>query len=154
MIDYRKATINDCSLLAKIRVDFLVEANDVKDQDEKDLLHINNEKFLRDSLTDGSFAAWLAIEDGEIIATSGVSFYNLPPNKKCPTGKVAYIGNMFTYPQYRNKGIASKLFNLVVEECKNHGCEKILLNATDMGKPIYEKFGFKDVSNDMVYYII
>ena len=72
--------------------------------------------------------------------------------KKCPTGKVTYISNMFTYPEYRKHGIATKLFALTVEEAKKQGCIKILLNATDMGRPLYEKFGFKDTANDMVYY--
>ncbi len=96
MIEYRKAIIEDCGLLAKIRTDFLVEANGVDSEDEKELLRVSNEKFLTESLADGSFVAWLAVEDDVIIATSGISFYKLPPNKKCPTGKMAYIGNMFT----------------------------------------------------------
>lgn len=154
MIEYRKATIDEGYLLAKIRVDFLVEANNINSEDEKTLMLKNNIKFLSHSLADGSFASWVAVEDGDIIATSGVSFYTLPPNKKCPDGKVAYISNMFTYPKYRNQGIASKLFDLTIEEVKRHGCVKILLNATDMGRPIYEKFGFKNTKNDMVYYAL
>jgi GNAT superfamily N-acetyltransferase len=107
-----------------------------------------------DSLADGSFVSWIAIENGEIVATSGVSFYTLPPNKNSPNGKVAYISNMFTYPKYRKQGIASKLFDLTVNEAKENKCVKILLNATDMGRPIYEKYGFKDTKNDMVFYTV
>lgn len=154
MIEYRKATIDEIDLLAQIRIDFLCEANDVNSEDERKTLYKNNKQFMTNSLADGSFVSWVAIENGTIIATSGVSFYTLPPNKKCPSGKVAYISNMFTYPKYRNQGIAKKLFSLTVEEATKAGCIKILLNATAMGRLIYEKFGFTDIKNDMVYYVL
>lgn len=110
MIEYRKATVDDFDMLAKIRVDFLCEANNVGAEDEKELLYNSNKQFMFTSLSDKSFTSWLAIIDGIIVGTSGVSFFSLPPNKKCPNGKVAHIGNMFTYPQYRKQGIATKLF--------------------------------------------
>lgn len=108
---------------------------------------------MKESLTDGNFISWIALIDEKIVATSGISFYRLPPNKKCPTGKVAYIGNMYTLPQYRKSGMASKLFELIVQEAESLGCTEVFLNATEMGRPIYEKFGFTDIQNDMVYYI-
>jgi len=154
MIEYRKAALVESALLAKIRIDFLCEANDVSSEDEKNRLFDSNRQFISNSLADGSFISWVAVESGKIIATSGITFYTLPPNKKCPNGKVAYISNMFTYSHYRGQGIATKLFALSVEEATNAGCIKILLNATDMGKPIYEKFGFKDTKNDMAYYAL
>ena len=153
MIEYRKVTIDEADLLAGVRVDFLVEANNITGENEKAIMLKNNTQFLSRSLADGSFVSWIAIEFDKIVATSGVSFYTLPPNKSSPDGRVAYISNMFTYPKYRNRGIASKLFALTVEEAKQHGCIKILLNATEMGRPIYKEFGFKDTEDDMVYYV-
>ncbi|MHB1483093.1 MAG: GNAT family N-acetyltransferase [Saccharofermentanales bacterium] len=154
MISYRIATIADRDILVKIRVDLLFEFHNISTEEEKAQLLINNKIFLDESLSNGSFVAWVAEDDGEIIATSGISFYTLPPNGKCPTGKVAYISNMCTFPEYRNRGIATKLFALSVDEAKKRGCSKVLLNATDMGRPIYEKYGFKNTTNDMVYYVV
>ena len=154
MIEYRKATIDEVELLAKIRVDFLREANDINTQDEIELMYNNNKQFMSDSFKDGSFVSWVAIDNGEIVATSGISFYTVPPNKKCPNGKAAYISNMFTYDNYRKQGIASKLLTLAVEEARNHGCKKVMLNAFEMGRYIYEKFGFINLKDEMVYHIV
>ena len=151
MIEYKLALSSDIGELARIRVDFLVEANGVTDE-EKAALYESNLEFFRRTV-DSGFVAWIALEEGEIIGTSGVSFYEYPPNKKAPTGKIAYISNMFTYPEHRGRGIATKLFSLAVEQARERGCEKVLLNATDMGRPIYEKYGFTDVAGDMVFYI-
>ena len=53
------------------------------------------------------------------------------PTHHNPSGNKAYIMNMYTNPKYRRKGIA------------------ISLEATDMGKPLYEKYGFKKMNNEM-----
>jgi GNAT superfamily N-acetyltransferase len=69
-------------------------------------------------------------------------------------GKVAYIGNMFTYPEYRNQGIATKLFSLTVDTAKELGCKEILLDATNMGKPLYKKYGFRKAEDAMCYFVL
>jgi predicted acetyltransferase len=37
----------------------------------------------------------------------------------------------------------------VLTEAKERGFKKASLHATEMGRPIYEKFGFKKVDNEM-----
>ena len=81
MIEYRKASTDEIDLLARIRVDFLFEANNIS-IDEKDTMYKNNAQFMTNSFADGSFVSWIAVIDNRIVATSGVSFYTLPPNKK------------------------------------------------------------------------
>ena len=152
MIEYRKATASEADALARIRMDFLREADNIQSDEMIETLHKNNSEYMAAYVADGSFVAWVAVENGEIIATSGVNFYTLPPNTSNPTGKTAYISNMFSYPQYRKKGVASKLFDLSVQEAKAKGITKILLDATAMGRPIYEKYGFVATDNEMIYY--
>jgi GNAT superfamily N-acetyltransferase len=154
MIKYRKATINEIEDLLKVRLDFLNNAKNTRNEEDKRILLISNREFLSTVLADGSFIQWLALDGDKIIATSSVSVYLLPPNVMRPTGKVAYIGNMFTYPKYRKQGIATKLFALSVNEAKQAGCKEILLDATEMGRSIYQKYGFKKSEEAMSYYIV
>jgi len=58
---------------------------------------------------------------------------------------------MFTYPKYRDQGIATKLFEFAVEEAKKNGCSQIELHATASGRSIYEKYGFVTSSDSMIY---
>ena len=154
MIEYRKATVSEIDTLAKIRVDFLREANNIANDEDEEVLFQSNREYMAVSIDEGSFVAWVAVDGDRIIATSGVSFFTLPPNKSCPTGKTAYISNMYTYPPYRNQGIATRLFDLTVKEARSNGSFKILLNATPMGKSIYEKYGFKETENEMIYHVL
>ena len=152
MIEYRKANHDDVDSLTKLRIMFLCEFSPVTCEEAKTILFENNRLFFRNGLSDGSFVAFVALHDSEIIATSGLSLFVLPPHQSNMNGKAAYISNMYTREHYRKRGIASALFSMTVQEAKRLGHTKILLNASDMGRPLYEKFGFRTDPNDMVYY--
>jgi len=148
---YRMATAEDAPLLAQVRLDFLREASGSLSPAEADDLLAANTAYLSRALADGSFLSWMALEDGNIVGTSGVTFYILPPNRHCPDGKSAYISNMFTYPAYRGQGIATRLFVMTVDAAAQQGHRNICLKATEMGRPLYEKYGFKDAHDYMAY---
>ena len=153
MINYRKANLNDADALAKIRSAFLQEANDVSSEIERLKMETANKTYFETALAHDSFVAWLALDGVKIIATSGLTFSVVPPSFKNPDGKVAYIMNMFTFPEYRKQGIGMELLKRTVNEAASRGYKKITLYATNMGKPLYEKYGFKDVTGDMVFYV-
>ncbi|MFR1872214.1 MAG: GNAT family N-acetyltransferase, partial [Coprococcus sp.] len=65
------------------------------------------------------------------------------------SGNKAYIMNMYTNPNYRRKGIAYKTLKLLVDDARKKGITHISLEATDMGRPLYEKFGFVKMNDEM-----
>lgn len=149
MITYRKATINDIAGLAKIRSIMLAEIIGECSEKEREQIESNNKIYFQTALADDSFVAWIALDGDNIVATSGLSFYVVPP--ALVEGKVAYIMNMFTLPEYRNQGIGTELFKRIVEEAKKRGYKIIKLNATDMVRPLYEKYGFVDSHGEMIF---
>ena len=66
-----------------------------------------------------------------------------------PSGEKAYIMNMYTAPDYRRQGIALKTLDILVKDIKSKGITEISLEATDMGRPLYEKYGFVAADNEM-----
>lgn len=109
------------------------------------------ERYIREAMADGSFAAWVAEEQGRIIATSGICFYRIMPNYSNPTGSTAYIQNMYTLPEYRGRGLASNLFARLIEEARGRGCRKLSLHATETGRSVYARFGFTMTDHEMAY---
>jgi GNAT superfamily N-acetyltransferase len=150
MIEYRKAVAGDAVILTQLRMDMLCEEACHPD-DLKEKLRSNTMAYMLSGLADGSFSAWLAEDAERIVAAGGAAYFTLPPNDWCPGGSTAYVGNMYTWPEYRGRGIATKLLSLIMEEAKGKGCERIVLNATAAGRPIYEKYGFIDWPDAMVY---
>jgi len=149
MVTYRIATLADAQALACMRCTFLLDAHDITSQAVAEMEPILLAYFMA-ALADNSFVAWLALNGEEIVATSGLSFSLVPPSYSNQSGKVAYIMNMYTLPEYRRQGIAAELLQRTVEAARARGYKKITLHATDMGRPLYEKFGFRDVQGDMV----
>lgn len=62
------------------------------------------------------------------------------PTYHNPSGKKAYIMNMYTAPEYRRQGIAIHTLDLLVKNAKEQGVLQIVLEATDMGRLLYEKY--------------
>ena len=105
--------------------------------------------YFTSAISSGTFISWIMDNGGEIIATSGVCFYALPPTYSNPSGRVAYITNMYTKPEYRRRGIAAELLELVIGEAKTRGYKIIRLHTSEYGKSVYSKAGFVDTDGFM-----
>lgn len=150
---FRKANLEDIDELVKLRMEFMKEVNGEQSLDDEmkyELLTKANTDYFKENLKLNRFIAWLAIDEDKIIGTSGLIFYSRPPSFKNPDGKTAYIMNIYTLKSYRKQGIAALLLEKVIHEALSLGYHNIALNATDMGKPLYLKRGFKEVHGEMV----
>jgi GNAT superfamily N-acetyltransferase len=145
-MNYRKAGAKDISQLVDLRKKQLIDEGSAPINN----IDIELQKYFELSLKDGSIISWIAEEYGIIVATSGICFYQLPPTYSNPTGKSAYVTNMYTQNEYRGKGIASDLLNLVIDEAKKQCYKVARLHASIQGKSIYERFGFVDSEGYMV----
>ncbi|MCF0147209.1 MAG: GNAT family N-acetyltransferase [Clostridium sp.] len=143
---YRRAIKSEISELVELRKKQLIDEG----LEPKDNIDFELEEFFESTMEKGLLIQYVAIEDNIIIATGGVCFYNLPPSYSNISGKTAYITNMYTKDEYRGRGIATKLLNLLVDEVKRNGCKVIKLQASIHGKPVYKKFGFKEAEGHMI----
>ena len=116
---------------------------------------VNLEKALRDfyvkNLAAGTYVSWLAFDGDRIVGTSGMSFAEKPPYFSCPSGKLGILSSMYTDPDYRRMGIATRLLDRVVNEAREYGCGTIYITASDMGVKLYTAYGFVHNGNFMQY---
>jgi GNAT superfamily N-acetyltransferase len=56
---------------------------------------------------------------------------------------LAWIGMVLTLPEFRKRGLASRLMQRTLEFAASRGVRKVALDATDMGFPLYRSFGFE-----------
>jgi len=152
MYSLRKANFNDIPKLIEYRVEFLKETQESPSNNEMEIFIKSLKDFFLDKMKTDEFIAWLAEYDNEIIAISGLSFLQKPPHFINLTGKFAYIMNMYTKPEWRRKDIGAALMEKLIEEIKKKGIQSVLLHSTPHGRPLYEKYGFreKDGDKDMV----
>ena len=147
--EYRKASINDLDLLVKTRLEVLRAANGL--DSTVDLSKVEGESYLyyRNALENGRHTAYLVFDGNLFIGAGGISYYTVMPTFHNPSGEKAYIMNMYTKPDYRRKGIATKTLDLLVRDAKEHGVTAISLEATDIGRKLYEKYGFVAMKSEM-----
>lgn len=93
--------------------------------------------------------AYLVLDGETFAGAGGVSFFEVMPTFHNPTGKKAYIMNMYTKPEYRRQGIAYQTLDLLVTEAKAREITEISLEATQMGRGLYEKYGFVSMKDEM-----
>ncbi len=79
----------------------------------------------------GCFAA---VIDDNLVGTATTTSY----------GKdLAWIGMMLVDPKHQRRGIASELLRHSIDFLRNDGVESIKLDATPLGKTVYEHSGFQ-----------
>ena len=119
--------------------------------DDVDMSWVRREsyEYYAKSLGDRTHCAYLVFDKDRFVGAGGVSFYRVMPTYHNPTGWKAYIMNMYTYPEYRRKGIALHMLDLLVKEARQAGIGFISLEATEMGRPLYEKYGFVKMNDEM-----
>lgn len=146
---YRKASLNDLELLIETRIQVLKVANMLKDSENMTDVQLQSDTYYKKTLSNGLHVAYLIFDADRVVGTGGVSFFQVMPTFHNPTGKKAYIMNMYTDSRYRRRGIAYKTLDLLVSEAKERGISAISLEATAMGRPLYEKYGFVEMKGEM-----
>ena len=147
--EYKRATVEDIEELVRTRIIVLRAANKLSDDVDMSLVEKESYGYYMQALVTGDHIAYLVYDNGKIIGAGGVSFYKVMPTYHNPSGKKAYIMNMYTASEYRRQGIAFCTLDLLVKAAKDQGISQIALEATDKGRPLYEKYGFVKMEDEM-----
>lgn len=147
--EYKRATMEDIDELVRTRIIVLRAANQLSDDVNMSLVEKESFAYYKHALESGEHIAYLVYNDDTFVGAGGVSFYQVMPTYHNPTGKKAYIMNMYTAPEYRRQGIALHTLDLLVKDAKEQGVLQIALEATDMGRPLYERYGFVKMEDEM-----
>ena len=146
---YKKATLRDLEILTDTRIEVLRAANQLDDTVDMSEVKEKSYEYYQNALKNDTHLAYLIFDKDIFVGTGGISYYQVMPTYHNPSGKKAYIMNMYTKPEYRRKGIAIKTLDLLVSDAKAKGITAISLEATAMGQPLYEKYGFVKMENEM-----
>lgn len=146
---YKKASIEDIEFLTKSRIEVLKAANRLGDDVDMTEIEAQSYDYYKKALSDGTHTAYLVFDACRFIGAGGISYFRVMPTYHNASGNKAYIMNMYTNPAYRRLGIAYKTLELLTADAKEKGVTAISLEATDMGRPLYEKFGFVKMNDEM-----
>jgi GNAT superfamily N-acetyltransferase len=143
-VTYHRATIEDIEILVEYRLRFLAEHSGASEVSENEILKKNLREYFIQAMPKGAFIAWLAKRGEEVVATSGMVIWQMPPNNSVKTGKQGYILNMYTVPEARRQGICTALLEKMIEEAKSIGLSRVHLHASKLGEGVYRRRGFTE----------
>lgn len=100
------------------------------------------------ALEDGSYRAWLAEHDGRVVAGGGIILCSFPPAPTEPNPRRPWILNVYTEHEWRRRGLARRLMQIMIDWCREQGFHNVSLHASEEGRPLYEDLGFRP-TNEM-----
>lgn len=78
---------------------------------------------------------WVWEQDAQVVGTTTAVCYGQ---------ELAWIGMVLVLPECRGKGIGRRLMEHALAWLEQRGLQQVKLDATDMGRPLYEKLGFRE----------
>ena len=144
-ITYRKATADDLEALARLRWAMQVErqADHPSDAETWNTYLAAYRDAFADQISHGGFEAWLA-EDG-LVAVSCVVllWWRTPPIFDQLVRRRGMVSSVYTLPEYRRRGISRQLMLMLIARAKELHMYRLVLWASEMGRPMYEGLGFE-----------
>ena len=134
----------DIAGMTAARIDYLTELQGERPLDYK--LELQNELklFFQQSMLEGTLFAFLAEIDGLAISWGVMILKKIPGDFNRSSYLEGDILNMYTLPDFRRKGISSRILEALLSEAKNMGISKVALHCSKDGEPLYRKYGFTD----------
>lgn len=146
-MEYRVTDANDIGMLMDVRLSMLRIVNDLPvDYIFDDELVVSSRRYF----LEGDQTTVVAVDDGRCVACASMSYIEIMPTFSHPSGKRAHLMNVYTEKDYRRRGIARQLVNMLIEDARAHDVTEISLDAMESGRPLYESIGFKASEECMV----
>ena len=139
----RFATHADLDKLVQGRLDFIAALGTPAPVEDLDKIRESIRYFYQTRLGQ-DIHCYLVEEDGNVAAIGFLQAHVVAYHPGCPTQRFGRITNMLCYPEYRLRGFARQTMNALIGLAKEMDFDYITLDASKMGRHLYESLGFVD----------
>lgn len=111
-------------------------------------LHLNGDRvykrWARTRLKNHELMAWVVkSSDGKVAGGGCVWLQSVQPRPHRASMVQPYLLSMYTEPSFRRRGVASMVVKEAIDWCRSNKYERLMLHASEMGRKVYSKLGFK-----------
>lgn len=101
------------------------------------------EAWLRTAIPSLTYLGWLVVTDaGTVAGGGGLIVIPWPPGPMTMDPRCGFVFNVYIEPAHRRQGLARRLMDAMHDWCRAEGIERIVLNASTFGQPLYEQMGY------------
>lgn len=140
-IEFGKATKADIDELVKLRIAYMVDDFGGVSDHEKECMEKQLPDYFNRKLGD-ELIAFVAKDGNRIVSVAYLHIIEMPANSILLNGLYGEVLSVYTEPEYRGKGLCTKLMQNLIDYGKKRGLGRVDLSATKEGYPIYVKMGF------------
>lgn len=148
----RLAEVKDITQLIKMRWDFTIEHDESKRIASYEDFERECHDFLEKAISDNQWFIWIAEDGGRIVSHIYIELIQKVPRPGRKTYPFAYMTNVYTLPEYRNKGVGSQLLQTINNWMKEHMYEFIIVWPSDESIRYYQKNGYVHSTEPMEYF--
>lgn len=142
-ITYRTATAADADALAQLRWELEEERHpDQAPTVDRAAYFARHREVVLEQMAHGDYFAWLAEADGVPVACVVLIWWARPPNFDQLERRRGMVTSVYTAPGVRRQGVAQRLMEMLLAFARERGVQRLILWASEMGQPLYEKIGF------------
>ena len=101
------------------------------------------ELWLRDAIPSRTYLGWIdESNDGDAAGGGGLIVSPWPPGPMTMDPRCGFVCNVYTAPSHRKQGLGRRLMDAMHDYCRAEGIERVVLNASTFGKPLYDAMGY------------
>jgi GNAT superfamily N-acetyltransferase len=136
----RTATIDDIPHVVRHREQMF---RDIGTPADFDAMTAASTAWLAGAIADGTYRGWLAMTpDRAVVAGGGLIVMPWPPGPFTMDPRCGFIFNVYTDRAHRKQGLGRRLMDAMHDWCRGEGIERVALNASTLGRPVYEAMGY------------
>lgn len=142
----RRATMKDLDTLVSLRraeqTEFGLTDRTILDKADR-VFH----RWAHSRMKTKRLMAWLAEKsNGMVVGCGCVWLQPIHPNPLRKRTRRPYLLSMYTDPKSRGRGIATRIVQTAMDWASRQGYHTLALHASDMGKGVYKRLGFRPTS--------
>lgn len=150
----RKAVLSDLHILVSHHTQMFKEIRTLQkkdiDQDKYKRMEEFQTRKLQDEMPRGLCHAWVIEDENKAVVASGaISIFSFTASPEDPTYTGAYVHSIYTEKQHRGNNLSTLIVKKAISFCRDQNISRMLLKASDAGRPVYEKIGFEPITTFM-----
>ena len=151
-MEIRLAEAKDIKQLIKMRWDNTIEFDDSKKNESYTEFEEECQTFLEKALDSEQWFIWVAAVEEKVVSHIYIELIQKVPRPGRVTHPFAYMTNVYTIPEYRNKGIGSKVLCVINNWVKENTYEFVIVWPSEDAIQYYKKNGYIHCTEPMEYF--
>lgn len=138
----RRATPEDAAIIAAHRRLMFMDLGH-RDPEKLDAMERQFTDWVRDKLAREEYLAWFTLVEDRVVSGVGLWIREWIINPNDLSGKEGYVGNVYTEREFRRRGCARALMQVLLAWCKEQGIRGLFLRPSEHAGELYTSLGFE-----------